>query len=66
VSGRKGTAATMETFMAGPMAYDDESLTRSEADALMDRKLREHAIEWHRGQPPETIPDSIRKELNNA
>jgi len=56
----------METFMAGPMAYDDESLTRSEADALMDRKLREHAIEWHRGQPPETIPDSIRKELNNA
>ncbi len=55
--------ATLETFMAGPMAFDHEKLSDAQCDMMMDLIMWLHARKWHRGHPPETIPDSIRKDL---
>lgn len=63
---RKGTASTLESWMAGPMAFDWEDLSEAECDRNIDRALHANAIEFHRGFPPNTIPPSIRKALDNV
>ena len=52
--------------MAGPMAFDWEDLSEAECDRNIDRALHANAIEFHRGFPPNTIPPSIRKALDNV
>ena len=66
MSGRKGTASTLETWRNGPMGFDWEDLNDAQCDAKSDEMLHRHAIEFHRGHPPESIPASIRKELDDA
>jgi len=46
------------------MGFDWEHLTEAECDQKIDEVLHANAIEFHRGSPPESIPASIRKELN--
>jgi len=46
VSSSKGTAATYDTFAAGPMFYE-ESEDRVENERRETEALRRHAREWH-------------------
>ncbi len=43
---RPGTAATYETWAAGPMFYEEDEDGAVE-DARMDEALRRHAKKWH-------------------
>ena len=49
--------------MAGPMSFDGDKLSPAKCDREMDRLMHLHAIEWHRGHPPESIPASVRKDM---
>lgn len=45
------------------MGFDPHAMTDAECDQEMDRLLHLHAIKWHRGSPPESIPASVRKDM---
>ena len=55
--------ATMETWRAGPMGFDWESLTPSQCDKKHDQMTHAHAIKWHSNSPPNSIPTTVRKDM---